>query len=280
MNGLIAKEALESKVKEATQAKLSEIPKDFEKAGEIIPKDFEKSRESIPKDFQSLESAKVYSPLDRTLREMSPYQPMRESDAMPTLRDMPRNTDWKPEMPTLREMADSIREAWGQKDSVGLQHAFTNHEGRDLRTPVKNGKWSGEVGNSTWLPDKEYKPQVFNPEDKTWGEILEKHKIKEIEFKDGEPDFSKISEASVEVDDFTEKRNINFAKADKELAKQWTQESKDGKEWSAEDVRNYRRENNLTWHERGDMKTMDLASREIHDNTPHSGGISAKKQQL
>ncbi|MDE6978879.1 MAG: HNH endonuclease, partial [Helicobacter sp.] len=64
------------------------------------------------------------------------------------------------------------------------------------------------------------------------------------------------------------------------LAEQWTIENKEGKEWSAQDVREYRKENNLTWHERSDMKTLDLVPQEIHGNVPHSGGISACKNKI
>ena len=35
----------------------------------------------------------------------------------------------------------------------------------------------------------------------------------------------------------------------------------------------YRHENNLSWHERSDMKHCDLVSRDIHGEIRHSGGV-------
>jgi len=145
--------------------------------------------------------------------------------------------------------------------------------------PREGGEWNGEEGNSIWKPNRDEIPKRPPGNEKTWGEILDKYEIEGIEFKDGEPDFSPVSEGTVEIEDFTEDRNANFTQADEKLAEQWTKEGKDGKEWSAQDVKNYRKENNLTWHERSDMKTLDLVPQEIHGNIPHSGGISAIKQE-
>jgi len=145
--------------------------------------------------------------------------------------------------------------------------------------PRTGGEWDGEEGNSIWKPNKNEIPKKPPGNTKTWGEILEKYGIEGIKFKDGEPDFSVVSEGTVEIEDFTEDRNANFTQADEKLAEQWTKEGKDGKEWSPQDVKEYRKENNLSWHERSDKKTMDLVPQEIHGNIPHSGGISATKNK-
>ena len=143
--------------------------------------------------------------------------------------------------------------------------------------PENGGEWSGEKGNSTWEPNRDEVPKRPPGNAKTWGEILDKYDIEGIEFKDGEPDFSTVSEGTVEIEDFSTDRNVNFTQADEKLAEQWTTEGKDGREWTAQDVKNYRKENNLSWHERSDMKTLDLVPQEVHGNIPHSGGISEKK---
>ncbi len=137
--------------------------------------------------------------------------------------------------------------------------------------PVENGEWSGERGNSTWVPDPEYIPQKGNPEGKTWQEILEKNGIEGIEFKDGEPDFSEISKGDVKIEPFSENRSDNFDKADIELAKQ--------KGCTPEEVAKWRKENDYTWHECKDMETMQKVPCEVHNNIPHSGGISEKKKE-
>ena len=145
--------------------------------------------------------------------------------------------------------------------------------------PSSNGSWEGEKGDSTWKPDPDCVPPKSNPEGKTWVEIEDKYGMYGVKFKDGEPDFSEIAEATVEIDDFTGNRFENFAQADSKLAEKWNAEGRDGRtDWTARDVAAYRKENNLTWHERRDMKTMDLVPSEVHNNIPHAGGISAWKQ--
>ncbi|CAA6808819.1 MAG: Unknown protein [uncultured Sulfurovum sp.] len=143
--------------------------------------------------------------------------------------------------------------------------------------PKEGGEWSGEKGDSVWYPDREIIPKRPEGNTLTWGEILDKYEIDGIEFKDGEPDFSTISEGTVEIDDFSTDRSGNFTQADEQLAEKWTSEGKDGREWSPQDIKEYRKENNLSWHERSDMNTIDLVPQEVHGNVPHSGGISVAK---
>jgi len=145
--------------------------------------------------------------------------------------------------------------------------------------PKEGGEWSAEVGDSIWQPNRDEIPKRPTGNKQTWGEILDKYDIDGIEFKDGEPDFSTVSEGTVEIDDFSTDRNSNFTQADEQLAEKWTEEGKDGKEWSPQDIKEYRKENNLSWHERSDMKTIDLVPQEVHGNVPHSGGISAAKNK-
>lgn len=137
--------------------------------------------------------------------------------------------------------------------------------------PIENGKWSGERGNSTWYPDPDYIPKKHNPDGKTMGEILEKYGIDGIEFKDGEPDFSKISEGTVEIGSFSDNRSDNFDLADKKLAEQ--------RGCTADDIKEWRKENGYTWHECKDMKTMQLVPSEVHGNISHSGGVAEVKKE-
>ena len=166
------------------------------------------------------------------------------------------------------------------KEVANIKSEVAKFEKMNNFLPENGGEWSGEKGNSTWEPNRDEIPKRPPGNEKTWGEILDEHEIDGIEFKDGEPDFSTVSEGTVEIDDFTEDRNGNFTQADEKLAEQWTKEAKDGKEWSAQDVKDYRKENNLSWHERSDMKTLDLVPQEVHGNVPHSGDISVAKNNL
>lgn len=149
------------------------------------------------------------------------------------------------------------------------------------RTPENHGHWTGERGNSKWIPDEDYVPPekssnpdkpYSNPDHLTWGGILKKYGIDGIRFKDGFPDFSEVSKGNVQIEGFetggnTEK-NRNFKKADIELAKQ--------RGCSPEEVKKWREENNYTWHECEDKKTMQKVPNEIHANVPHDGGRSQR----
>ena len=176
---------------------------------------------------------------------------------------------------SLKEKTDSPAKSIGIKDKIP---DFIETNGF---LPKTGGEWEGERGNSKWIPASEETPQnpLTNPDKKTWKEILDENKTDGINFNDGEPDFSEISEGTVEIDDYSINRNDNFTQADEKLAEKWTEEGKGNKEWTPQDIRNYRKENNLTWHERNDMKTMDLVPTEIHGNIPHQGGISVLKEQ-
>ena len=136
--------------------------------------------------------------------------------------------------------------------------------------PRENGKWEGERGDSKWKPDPDYVPQKANPEGKPWRDILDKHDTDGITFKDGEPDFSDISKGTVEIEDFSDNRSDNFDKADIALAEQ--------RGCSPEEVAEWRKENGYTWHECKDMKTIQKVPCEVHNNIPHSGGISEAKK--
>ena len=65
----------------------------------------------------------------------------------------------------------------------------------------------------------------------------------------------------------------NFEQADALTAEQWTADGRDGKEWSAEEVSNYRKEHGLTWHECNDMETMQMIPEAINADFGHLGGV-------
>lgn len=143
--------------------------------------------------------------------------------------------------------------------------------------PKEGGSWEGEVGNSEWKLNLDDIPKRPPGNEETWKEILESYGRDGITFNDGEPDFTPFSEGTVEVEDFTDYRLGNFSQADEKMAKIWTKEQKDAQTWSPRDVYNYRKENELSWHERRDMKTLDLVPQKVHGNIAHDGGISAYK---
>lgn len=142
------------------------------------------------------------------------------------------------------------------------------------RLPLNGGIWTGERGNSNWIPDDNVIPTNKignNPEGKTNREIKSKYKFEFIPFKDGEPDFSKIAKGEVQIDNFSESRTKNFAQADIQLAKE--------RGVSPQEIKKWRLENKYTWHECKDCKTMQLVPTEVHGNIPHSGGIAETKSK-
>jgi len=166
------------------------------------------------------------------------------------------------------------------KEINNIKFEIFKYEKMNNILPENGGEWSGEKGNSFWEPNRDEIPKRPPGNENTWEKILDKYKISGIEFENGEPDFSTVSESTVEIEEFSTERNDNFTQADEKLAKQWTSEGKNEKEWFPQDIKDYRKENNLSWHERSDMKTMDLVPQEVHGNVPHSGGISVAKNNL
>ena len=140
--------------------------------------------------------------------------------------------------------------------------------------PRAGGEWADEPGNSDWTPNSDAEPgdrNGTNPEHKTWGQIKEEYGFESIPFHDGEPDFSEISKGEVEIDDFTDDRDSNFAQADEKLAEQ--------RGCTPEEVAKWREEHKYTWHECKDCKTMQKVPSEVHGNISHSGGVSEYKSQ-
>lgn len=140
--------------------------------------------------------------------------------------------------------------------------------------PQSNGNWTGEPGNSKWIPDDSYiNPNLqANPEQKTMGQIKREYGFDGITFKNNEPNFSEVSKGTVKINSFTVDRNKNFVQADKKFA--------EANNMTPQEAKQYRKEHRLTWHERSDMKTMDLVPREIHDAIKHSGGIAKAKRLM
>lgn len=152
-------------------------------------------------------------------------------------------------------------------DNKKIESFSTPEERIDVAENSK-GKWEGDVGNSLFIPDS-----------KEARKALEQYGQNGIEYKDGNPDFSKTSEATVEIDNMTSNRPKNFRQADIKCAEEWNKEGRDGRtDWKPGDVTKWRRENKYSWHERLDRKTMDLVQSDIHGECKHWGGVAECKR--
>lgn len=188
----------------------------------------------------------------------------------------------------VAEQAESIEnikpEEAGSVENIKPERAEGIEKVKPKETEYKNcpieghgGTWEGERGDSKWIPDMDYVPPekrpdkpYSNPDNLTMKEIMSKYGQDGIEFKNGYPDFKEISRGEVKIRDFETggvvAKNHNFTKADIEQANL--------KDCSPDDVRNWRMENNYTWHECEDKATMQKVPNEVHANIPHRGGRS------
>lgn len=151
---------------------------------------------------------------------------------------------------------------------------YTTYDERIMHCPSENctyGKWLGERGESAFFSNE------LN--------------IK-VDYSNGIPDFSKYSKCDVEIDMTSQRYSGideagnkvigNFEKADEKIANKFNEIKENGKNnWTADDVRQYRFDNQYTIHECADMKTCQLVPRSIHEVFRHSGGVAeCKKAEL
>ena len=126
--------------------------------------------------------------------------------------------------------------------------------------PSSVGKWTGNPGESMFISD-----------DLRVKKILEEHGVKGVNYKNGMPDFSPFVKEEFIID-MTNNRKKNFSQANKKLAEKLSNET--GEKWTASKVSKWISENNLTWHELNDCKTIQLVPSVInHPIFQHLGGV-------
>lgn len=144
-------------------------------------------------------------------------------------------------------------------------------EERIKRTPKENairGMWTGDRGESWYIPA-----------DKSVNAILHVFELDGILYKEGIPDFSVCAKVTVSIENMNEIRRENFWKCDVKCAEKWSGEKYEGKSsWTSKDVKQWRKENGYTWHERNDMVICDLVPTKINGFFGHLGGVSECKK--
>ena len=140
----------------------------------------------------------------------------------------------------------------------------------DSHNPECN--WSGKPGDSLARPNQD------SPEGRVAFEKLSEFNQTGVRFQAGEPNFSKCSLASAKID-VTGKHAVDKHRACKEIAKQWDAErpKADGSSYSAQEVKQWAKENNLQLHHDSDMKTVRFVPAEIHGYFKHMGGVAEIK---
>jgi hypothetical protein len=144
-----------------------------------------------------------------------------------------------------------------------------------LATPNSHGEWLGERGNSEWIMDDDFVPKLNNPEELTIGEIKERYDFNAIQCSGKEPDFSPFVDESigeVELEAFSDKRTGKDGTYDLAIQKAVEQTG-----LSEAEIKEHINENNLTWHECSDRRTVQPIPTIINSTFKHSGGISMEK---
>ena len=158
---------------------------------------------------------------------------------------------------------------------------FFSEESSYLRSMnERSGQALGSEGQ--WYVDGD--KLKFVPEDENALNELREKGLDGIKYdKYAEPDFGPVAKETVQIDNMSFNRygpGKNFEQADTACAKIWNEKAVDGRtDWTARDVENWRENPNhkYTWHERSDMKTMDLVPSDVHDSCKHYGGCSECK---
>ena len=148
--------------------------------------------------------------------------------------------------------------------------------------PTSGGLWTGEPGDSIWIPDDTVIPPdkgYSNMLHKTWFQIKSENNIRGISFSDGRADFRPVSKAEVVFDWERELGKEGIRRIVETGDRQYLHEAgfsllanKLGK--SVQEVKEYKERLNLVWHEEPDCETLRLVVREVHDNIRHFGGIA------
>lgn len=173
---------------------------------------------------------------------------------------------------------------------------------RELRTPSANGIWRGNL----FIPDSDYKPTKYNPNSRTFREIIqsleENYGIRYngTPFMEGYADFSEIALAQIGLEDIATKhnenfltnadqldfgevfssRNQNFCYADQIAAEKGLHIGDLPPGYTASDLAQWRKKHHFTWDE-SYINGYLLVPSEIHNNIPHTGlvGISGHGTQ-
>ena len=175
-----------------------------------------------------------------------------------------RNAFWGNKVDDVVEagqgVADDVARDLKEAGKKGTSYPSTYDE-RINQTPINNGSWTGDRGESKFMSELD---EV--------NDVLKQYDIDGIEYKDGIPDFSPVSEGEISHPDMGVDRNKNFRVADELLAKQLDVPRKE--------ITKLRKQGKLTWHELNDMETMQLVPSVVNSKFGHLGGVAEVKKLL
>ena len=216
---------------------------------------------------------------------------------------------------TASQGSQQTESAQGYSQAISLGDRYQSaYADRIRQTPsLESNRWAGERGESVCAPQSDAARQIleargisgvayqngvpdFSPFSESTvklGYMTDARHSSGLEdgrdskntvyahFEDGELVSSSHHADKGSIADLNMKYNKpgNFEQADVLTAEQWTADGKDGKEWTADDVAQYRKDNGLTWHECNDMETMQMVPEAINADFGHLGGVAEVKEQ-
>lgn len=143
--------------------------------------------------------------------------------------------------------------------------------------------------NGTIIGNRESGNFEYIPDDIETQKIMSRYGEKTVKYKNDAPNFSPYTkhdspwgtiECEVEIGHMVGVRvgtndNLgNYQQADIALSEKISSET--GQNVTPEQIKTFRENSNLTWHETSDGITMQLVPTEINSNCAHKGGVSAK----
>lgn len=170
-------------------------------------------------------------------------------------------------------MPNPVPTSFGSRNGSGLP--------LNRRIPKNDGHWTGEPGNSKWIPNPNHHPHkgiYSNMNDKTWEQILKENNIDGVNFKNGEPNFDNLAkyETSVDYNSLSDKIKEQLLSEKKERSGLHDYVyDKIAKEQglTRERLIEIKERLNLVAHETSDGRVL-LVPREVHDNIIHEGGVA------
>jgi len=123
------------------------------------------------------------------------------------------------------------------------------------QTPVNDGCWSGERGESTFFSGKDSVRSITMD--------------RGVDYSGARPDFNPYSAADVEIEGMSTNRRTNFRLADEKLASEMGV--------SRLDVTQWREQSKYTWHEDNTTR-MQLVPSPVNSEHGHLGGVAELKR--
>ena len=146
---------------------------------------------------------------------------------------------------------------------------YSKYNARLIQTPKDDeyGHWTGERGESDYIYDK---PKTIRISEDRYVTVEAGTKVT---YQNAVPDFASYQKAQVKIPRMTDSRTNNFNQADEALADYWTRIQHNNQTWTARDVKEYRTNHGLTWHEMNNMESMQLVPTEVNAGFGHLGGV-------